>query len=182
MHGFPSNRYDVLLAVWLITAPSLGCPDDPGGTGSSESDGTSAADDTSTDAGTSAGSNEETSTGESASAGSSSGSGDTSSTGSGTSAGSTSTGADDGETTSDAGDTGDGVFACGDALLCDLDAEYCREQLSDFGGEHVYACAPLPLGCDGGGSCECLASEPCAEFDLCETTPEGGIVLSCPGG
>ena len=46
---------------------------------------------------------------------------------------------------------------------------------------HYYICMALPPGCGDTPSCDCLAGEPCADFD-CSELPGGGFVLTCPGG
>jgi hypothetical protein len=73
-----------------------------------------------------------------------------------------------------------GLFACG-WRFCDPNSSYCQVGYSDVGGEpNSYNCLPLPDGCGDAPSCDCLADEPCADFN-CEGD-ENGLQLECPGG
>lgn len=75
----------------------------------------------------------------------------------------------------------DGTFACG-FLFCDPLFAYCQVSTSDVGGyPNSYGCNALPQACGDAPSCECLAEEPCADFG-CEESPEGGLLIVCPGG
>ena len=77
-------------------------------------------------------------------------------------------------------DTPKGLFACGYAF-CDPTTSYCQWSVSDVGGyPDGWGCVDLPEPCGDTPTCECLADEPCS-FD-CETTPDGGLLLTCPGG
>jgi hypothetical protein len=51
-----------------------------------------------------------------------------------------------------------GRFACG-YRFCAKGAEYCLH--AGAGALDDWTCPPLPAACGGGGSCACLASEPC---------------------
>lgn len=74
----------------------------------------------------------------------------------------------------------EGYFGCG-YRFCDSTFEYCQVAVSDIGGEpDVYACQVPAEACDP-LSCDCLTNEPCFDFS-CEETPDGGIVIICPGG
>jgi hypothetical protein len=73
-----------------------------------------------------------------------------------------------------------GTFGCG-SKFCDVQGQYCQRATSDVVGiPDGYTCLPLPGACANGASCACLAGEPCS--DLCDSTADGGFVLTCPGG
>jgi hypothetical protein len=73
-----------------------------------------------------------------------------------------------------------GYFRCG-YRYCDPQFEFCQVQYSDIGGVgHSYACVG-PMACAGPPSCDCLDGELCFEFG-CEETPDGGVMIGCPGG
>lgn len=158
--------------------PLVACGDDGGGS-----------DDTSTGPTTSTTENDSSSSGSSltASESGSSSESDSGSSSGGSESGSsdeTSSGSVDGSSSeSGSNDSGGAGFQCGDALICAPESEYCQRQVSDVQGiPDSYQCLPLPDGCNDQISCECLADEPCGEFDLCEETQDGGVILSCPGG
>lgn len=84
---------------------------------------------------------------------------------------------------SDAGgcEAPDGMFPCGH-LFCDLATQYCQHSVSDvLPSPDGFSCMALPPECGNAPSCDCLAGEPCADFD-CSELPGGGFVLTCPGG
>jgi len=158
-----------LLSISCLLASACGDDDGGGATNTTDTSGPSSTEDSSSSAGESASS--------------SSGVGEESSTGvdTGTSSESGSESGSSGD--SSGSDTGGSTFACGDALACDLATEYCQRQVSDVVGmPDTYQCMALPKACGGVGECACLGDEPCADFDLCEVGPEGGAILSCPGG
>jgi hypothetical protein len=172
----PLLSLSILVSALAVSA----CGDDGGGNDgaddeSSSGPGSSSGDD---DSGSSSGGSAESgsSSGGSADSGSSSGSADSGSSDGGSSE---SSGAD----SSSGSESGGSGFACGEELECDPAAEYCQRQVSDIGGEpDTYQCLPLPKACEGEIACDCLDGEACAEFDLCEATKDGGVILSCPGG
>jgi hypothetical protein len=161
-----------LASILILVAAACG---DDGGNATETGD-TSAGPSTGSEDSSSGGSLDSESSG-----GSSGGSTDSGST-SGVDSGSTESGGSTGDS-GGSSETGGGAFACGDDLECDLATQYCQRQISDVVGEpDGYQCVALPEGCGGVNSCDCLADAQCGEFDLCEMTPEGGSILSCPGG
>jgi hypothetical protein len=172
----PLLSLSILVSALAVSA----CGDDGGG-------GSDGADDESSGPGSSSGDDDSGSSsgGSADDSGSSSGSAD-----SGSSSGSADSGSSDGGSSESSGadsssgsESGGSGFACGEELECDPAAEYCQRQVSDVGGEpDTYQCLPLPKACEGEIACDCLDGEACAEFDLCEETKDGGVILSCPGG
>lgn len=161
-----------LITLSILT---LACGDDGNADESSGPGSSSSADDD--DSGSSSGGSVD----DSGSSGGSSGG-----TESGSSSGDDATGSSgesSGADSSGGSESGGSAFACGDELECDPATQYCQRQVSDIGGEpDGYQCLDLPEACGGVIGCECLAEEPCGEFDLCEETKDGGVILSCPGG
>ncbi len=77
-------------------------------------------------------------------------------------------------------DAPDGDFSCGPGF-CQLGTSYCLLQVSDVGGvPNTWTCEALPNGCGGTATCECLDEVVCGE--MCNETPGGGAVVTCPGG
>lgn len=77
-------------------------------------------------------------------------------------------------------DAPQGLFECGYAF-CDPTTSYCQWSVSDVGGyPDSWGCGVLPESCGDTPTCECLADEPCGF--ACETTADGGLLLTCPGG
>jgi len=75
----------------------------------------------------------------------------------------------------------DGTFACG-WYFCELGTTYCQHSASDvLPSPDGWSCPMVPRDCVGMPTCDCLANEPCADFG-CEETPDGGLVITCPGG
>ena len=74
----------------------------------------------------------------------------------------------------------DGLFPCG-ASFCGA-GTYCQVQVSDVVGfPDGFSCLPVPGDCGDTPSCDCLANEPCFEFE-CEAVDGGGLKITCPGG
>lgn len=73
-----------------------------------------------------------------------------------------------------------GMFACG-PHFCDQKTQYCQRVLSDVSNwPDDFGCIALPSGCLVTPSCACLGAEPCA--NTCQTTSDGGLNVTCPGG
>ncbi len=172
-------RFTYSLITLSILATSVACGDDGG------DDGDDGAEDSSGPGSSSGGDDSGSSSGGSVDDSGSSSGGSSSGTDGGSSSGTDATGSSSESSGADSSgsESGGAGFACGDDLECDPAAEYCQRQVSDVGGEpDGYQCLPLPKACEGEISCDCLADEPCGEFDLCEETKDGGAILSCPGG
>lgn len=78
-----------------------------------------------------------------------------------------------------------GWIACGTGF-CEATMQYCQRATSDIGGEpDSYSCRMLPQGCNGVGTCACVANEPCGNI-MCEVVAGGGntsgVMVTCPGG
>ncbi|MCA9663878.1 MAG: hypothetical protein KC486_36470 [Myxococcales bacterium] len=75
----------------------------------------------------------------------------------------------------------EGYFPCG-YMYCDVATSYCQVSLNDVVGEpDYYQCNPLPEACGKEQVCDCLAEEPCFEFE-CSDDGNGGLTTTCPGG
>jgi len=72
-----------------------------------------------------------------------------------------------------------GSVGCG-PHFCAAGQEYCERDTSDVGGPSTFTCKPLPPLCEAPPSCACLANVQCG--GLCQTQPDGGLVVTCPGG
>ena len=152
--------------------PLGACGDDGGGS-----------DETTSGPSSSSGEEESSSSGSSSSESSESGSSSESSESGSSSGSSEESSSSDGADSSSSDSGGGAGFQCGEQLICAPESEYCQRQVSDVQGvPDSYQCLPLPEACDNQISCDCLDGEPCARFDLCEETQDGGVILSCPGG
>jgi hypothetical protein len=75
----------------------------------------------------------------------------------------------------------EGYFPCG-YMYCDVATSYCQVSLNDVVGEpDYYQCNPLPEACGKEQICDCLAEEPCFQFE-CADDGNGGLTTTCPGG
>lgn len=155
---------------------STGVAGTEGGSSTAPSSSTGETGPTSTSAVTTSGSTV-TTAGSSGSSDSSTGDPTDASTGSGSSTSGSSSG---GMTSTGATTTGGEGFACGPDLSCDRDSQYCEQQVSDVVGvPDSWFCIDAPAACPGPADCECLADEPCADF---QCNDRDGITLVCPGG
>lgn len=74
----------------------------------------------------------------------------------------------------------DDMFPCGHGF-CDEATEYCQKTTSDVVGfPDSFQCAPIPAACGSAPSCACM-DDPCAKI-YCDKLPDGGILVTCPGG
>jgi hypothetical protein len=77
-----------------------------------------------------------------------------------------------------------GLFPCG-AHYCQVASDMCVHTTSDVVGiPDSYSCAPLPQPCQQVAvpSCTCAASAANQCGGQCSLSPEGGVVIDCPGG
>lgn len=77
---------------------------------------------------------------------------------------------------------GDGLFACGDALECAIDDQYCDVLHPGPKGPSDYQCIDMPAACAATPDCDCLQNEGIIGPADCSDLPQGGVVveLSAP--
>jgi len=75
------------------------------------------------------------------------------------------------------------MFQCGHGF-CNKLTEYCVRTTADVPNTpDAYTCAPLPMACGVMPSCDCLMGTCGAPTPPnCSATPQGGLMVTCPGG
>ncbi len=70
---------------------------------------------------------------------------------------------------------------CGPQLSCDSTSEVCVTH-GPVGPAVLYACEPVPSGCESDRSCACAGASLCrAPFDTCQDEAPNAIFCDCVG-